>query len=81
MPKKVKQGTVTSDKMDKTIVVKVLEHKPHKKYKKIMQITKNYNAQDVEGKANIGDVVTIVENRPISKTVCWVLKDIVTKAN
>ena len=39
MPKKVKQGTVVSDKMEKTIVVKVAEHKPHKKYKKIMQVT------------------------------------------
>jgi small subunit ribosomal protein S17 len=81
MPKKIKQGTVTSDKMDKTIVVKVLEHKAHKKYKKIMQTTKNYKAQDVEGRANVGDVVTIIENRPIAKSVCWALKDIVTKAN
>ncbi len=81
MPKKVKQGTVTSDKMDKTIVVKVLEPKTHKKYKKIIQTTKNYKARDLEDRANVGDVVTIVENRPIARTVRWVLKDVVTKAN
>ena len=42
MPKKVKQGIVTSDKMDKTIVVEVTEHSPHKKYKKIMKTSKKF---------------------------------------
>jgi len=46
MPKKVKVGTVVSDKMDKTIVVSVSEHKAHKKYKKTMTFTKKYKASD-----------------------------------
>lgn len=80
MPKKVKQGTVVSDKMDKTIVVKVVEHKTHKKYKKIMQTTKNYKASDSLNTCSIGDVVEIVENRPVSASVRWVLGEVVTKA-
>ncbi len=81
MPKKVKQGSVVSDKMDKTIVVKVTEYKPHKKYKKIMQTTKNYKVRDVENSCGIGDVVTIIENRPIAGQVRWTLGEIVEKAN
>jgi len=80
MPKKIKQGIVTSDKMDKTIVVEVAEHNPHKKYKKIIRTTKNYKAHDENNTAGIGDVVTIVENRPVSSTVRWALQEIVEKA-
>ncbi|MBE7706646.1 MAG: 30S ribosomal protein S17 [Cyanobacteria bacterium SIG30] len=80
MPKKVKQGIVTSDKMNKTIVVEVAEHNPHKKYKKIMKTTKNYKAHDELNTAGVGDVVTIIESKPISSTVRWALKDIVEKA-
>ncbi len=49
MPKKVKVGTVVSDKMDKTIVVSVAEHKAHKKYKKDNDLYKKYKASDVNG--------------------------------
>jgi len=81
MPKKVKQGTVVSDKMEKTIVVNVADFKPHPKYKKIMKRTKNYKARDEQNVCNIGDTVTIVENRPLSGNVRWVLSEVVTKAN
>lgn len=77
MPKKVKQGVVVSDKMDKTIVVEVSEHKMHDKYKKRTIMTKNYKARDVENKCQEGDVVEIVENRPISSQVRWVLNRVV----
>ncbi len=81
MPKKVKQGTVVSDKMDKTIVVKVIDYKTHKKYKKIMQTTKSYKARDEKNACGIGDIVEIIENRPIAGTVRWVLNEVVQKAN
>ena len=81
MPKKTKQGTVVSDKMDKTIVVKVTDYKTHKKYKKIMQTTKNYKAHDEKNICGIGDVVQIIENKPLAGSVRWVLGEVVTKAN
>lgn len=81
MPKKVKQGTVVSDKMDKTIVVKVVDHKAHRKYKKIMQTTKNYKAHDEENTCGIGDVVQILESKPLAGSVRWVLGEVIQKAN
>lgn len=81
MPKKVKQGTVVSDKMDKTIVVKVVDHKAHRKYKKIMQTTKNYKAHDAQNQCGIGDVVQILESKPLSGSVHWVLGEVIQKAN
>ena len=57
MPKKVKQGVVTSDKMDKTIVVKVASYNPHPKYKKIIESNKNYKAHDANNECGIGDIV------------------------
>ena len=80
MPKKVKQGTVVSDKMEKTIVVEVAEHKTHKKYKKAMVFTKNYKVHDANSVAKIGDVVSIVESRPISSSVRFVLDKVVEEA-
>ena len=80
MPKKVKQGVVTSDKMDKTIVVKVASYNPHPKYKKIIETNKNYKAHDANNECGIGDTVRIVESRPISGGKRWVLESIVEKA-
>ena len=81
MPKKVIVGTVVSDKMDKTIVVSVAEKKAHKKYKKTMTFTKKFKASDVNSASKVGDVVSIIENRPISGSVRWVLDKIVEAAN
>ena len=80
MPKKVKQGVVTSDKMDKTLVVKVASYNPHPKYKKIIETNKNYKAHDANNECGIGDTVRIVESKPISGGKRWVLESIVEKA-
>ena len=80
MPKKVKQGVVTSDKMDKTIVVKVASYNPHPKYKKIIETNKNDKAHDENNECGIGDTVRIVESKPISGGKRWTLESIVEKA-
>ena len=80
MPKKVKVGTVVSDKMDKTSVVSVAEHKAHQKYKKTMTFSKKYKVSDVQGVSKTGDTVAIVEHRPISGSVRWVLDKVVEAA-
>ena len=80
MPKKVKQGVVVSDKMDKTIVVKVASYNPHPKYKKIIETNKNYKAHDENNECGIGDTVRIVESKPISGGKRWTLEKIVEKA-
>ena len=80
MPKKVKQGVVVSDKMDKTIVVKVASYNPHPKYKKIIETNKNYKAHDEANECGIGDTVRIIESRPISGGKRWTLESIVEKA-
>ena len=80
MPKKEKQGVVVSNKMDKTAVVKVAEYAPHPKYKKIMETNKNYKAHDAENKCTEGDIVRIVEARPISGDKRWVVAEIVQTA-
>ncbi len=79
MPKKEKQGVVVSNKMDKTIVVKVASYNQHPKYKKIIETTKNYKAHDESNECNEGDIVRIVESRPISAGKHWVLSEIVEK--
>jgi small subunit ribosomal protein S17 len=80
MPKKVKQGVVVSDKMEKTIVVKVASYNPHPKYKKIIETNKNYKAHDANNECGIGDTVRIVESKPISGGKRWTLESIVEKA-
>ena len=80
MPKKVKQGTVVSDKMDKAVVVQVAEKKAHKKYKKTMTFTKNFKVRDMENQCNVGDVVTIVESKPLSGSIRWTLDKVVSVA-
>lgn len=80
MPKKEKQGIVVSNKMDKTIVVKVADYEPHPRYKKIMETNKHYKAHDAENVCNEGDIVRIVESRPISGDKRWSLAEVVVKA-
>ncbi|MEM6821770.1 MAG: 30S ribosomal protein S17 [Verrucomicrobiota bacterium] len=69
-------GTVVSDKSEKTIVVEVTRRVPHPLYKKIIKKSKRYHAHDEEGKAQVGDRVSIVESRPISRLKRWRLKEI-----
>lgn len=80
MPKKEKQGVVISNKMDKTVVVKVASYEPHPRYKKIMETNKNYKAHDAENVCNIGDTVRIVEAKPMSKDKRWAVAEVVEKA-
>lgn len=75
-----RQGTVVSDKGDKTIVVKVDTIKAHPRYKKVVRRSKRFHAHDEQNAAKIGDVVRIVETRPISKTKNWRLAEILEVA-
>jgi small subunit ribosomal protein S17 len=61
-------GTVVTNKNDKTIAVLVVNKKPHPKYKKLVTISKKFFAHDEKNEAKIGDIVTIVETRPLSRT-------------
>ena len=70
--KKTLDGIVVSDKMTKTIVVTVDTFKKHQKYQKYYKITKRYKARDEEGKYKVGDKVTIMETRPLSKDVHFI---------
>lgn len=80
MPKKEKQGVVLSNKMDKTVVVKVASYNPHPKYKKIMETNKNYKAHDENNVCGEGDIVTIIESKPISGGKRWSVLEVVQKA-
>ena len=73
-------GLVTSDKMDKTIVVQVSTWKLHRLYKKYVTKSKKYHAHDEHNEAQIGDTVRICETRPLSKTKTWKLVNIVERA-
>lgn len=71
MPRRVLQGTVVSDKGDKTITVKVERRVMHPIYKKYIRISKKYAAHDEQNKYKVGDKVEIIECRPISKRKRW----------
>ncbi len=71
MPKRVLQGTVVSDKQDKTVVVQVERRYTHPIFKKTVRRSKNYHAHDPKNKCKIGDKVSIVELAPISKLKRW----------
>jgi len=73
MPKRKLQGVVVSDKMQKTVVVKVESIKEHPKYKRRYKIHKKYKAHDEKGGFHIGDKVIIEETKPISKDKNWIV--------
>ncbi|HMP72791.1 MAG TPA: 30S ribosomal protein S17 [Kiritimatiellia bacterium] len=73
-------GTVVSDKMDKSIVVKVTQRFRHPVYGKVVTRTRKFHAHDENNEAKMGDTVRIVETRPISKLKRWRLAMIVTRA-
>jgi small subunit ribosomal protein S17 len=74
-------GTVVSDKMQKTIVVKVDRRVKHSLYKKFVVRSRKYQAHDENNSAKVGDRVTLVESRPMSRHKRWVLQEIVRKAS
>jgi small subunit ribosomal protein S17 len=78
--RKVKVGIVVSDKMDKTISVAVESYHKHPLYKKILKKINKLKAHDPEGIGKLGDVVKIVETRPLSKTKRWRILEVIKKA-
>lgn len=78
--KKVLQGVIVSDKMDKTAVVLVERTVQHPLYKRTLKRTKKYKLHDEENVCNIGDRVRIIECKPLSKDKCWRLLEVIQKA-
>ena len=78
--KKVFTGLVVSDKMDKTIVVKITTKVLHPLYKKYVTKSVKYKAHDENNDAKTGDTVTIIECRPISKEKCWNVQEVIERA-
>lgn len=78
--RKVRIGIVVSDKMDKSVVVKVERLVKHPLYKKYIRRTTKFMAHDEQNECNIGDKVKIMETRPLSKTKRWRVAEIVEKA-
>ena len=77
---KVRQGIVVSDKMDKTITVRVESARRHPSYEKVIRTSKMYHAHDERNEAGAGDTVRLIETRPMSKTKRWRLTEILEKA-
>jgi small subunit ribosomal protein S17 len=78
--RKVREGLVVSDKMDKTIVVALEDRKKHPRYSKIMRSTTKVKVHDEENAAGVGDRVLLMETRPLSATNRWRLVEILEKA-
>ena len=78
--RKTRVGKVVSNKMDKTIVVAIEDHVKHPLYKKIVKRTYKLKAHDENNEAHIGDVVEIMQTRPLSKDKCWRVIEILERA-
>ena len=78
--RKVREGIVISDKMEKTVIVQVQVTKPHPLYKKVVRTTRRYKVHDGESICGVGDRVRIIETRPLSKEKRWRVAEIVEKA-
>lgn len=78
--RKTRVGTVVSDKMDKTVVVSVERRFPHPLYGKQMTRSKKFHAHDENNEYHVGDVVRIVETRPLSKLKRWRVAEVIERA-
>jgi small subunit ribosomal protein S17 len=78
--RKVREGLVVSDKMEKTRIVLVQEQKPHALYKKVVRINRRFKVHDEGNESGVGDRVRIAETRPLSKEKRWRLAAILEKA-
>ena len=78
--KKVFTGLVVSDKMDKTVVVKITTKVLHPLYKKYVTKSVKHKAHDENNDAKAGDTVKIIECRPISKEKCWSMQEVIERA-
>ncbi len=76
--RKTRVGIVVSTSMDKTIVVEYTNRVPHPRFKKIIKRTKKFYAHDENGEAAVGDKVSIIETKPISKKKCWKLQEVLS---
>ena len=74
-------GRVVSDKMDKTVVLAVTRRIAHSRYNKFVKRTTKYKAPDEKNECKVGDMVRVIETRPISKDKRWKVLEIVEKAN
>ena len=79
-PRKVREGYVVSDKMDKTVVVAVEDRVKHRLYGKVLRQTVKIKAHDEDNSAGVGDRVRVMETRPLSATKRWRLVEILEKA-
>lgn len=80
MSKKIYTGKVVSDKMDKTVVVAITRLFQHPLYKKTVKKVTRFKAHDEENRCKVGDTVSIIETRPLSKDKRWVVLEILEKA-
>jgi small subunit ribosomal protein S17 len=78
--RKIREGYVVSDKMDKTVVVVVEDRIKHPRYAKIIRRTKKYQAHDGDNACGVGDRVRLMETRPMSATKRWRVTEILEKA-
>ena len=78
--RKVREGYVVSDKMDRTVVVEVEDRVKHPKYGKVIRRTKKYTAHDGENACGVGDRVLLMETRPLSATKRWRVAEILEKS-
>lgn len=78
--RKTRVGKVVSNKMDKTAVVAITDHVKHKRYGKVIKRTVKIHVHDENNECNIGDTVSVMETRPLSKTKRWRLVSILEKA-
>lgn len=78
--KRVLTGSVVSDKGDRTIVVSIARRKKHRLYKKYVTLTKKLKAHDADNECRVGDLVRVVESRPLSREKRWRLAEIVKRA-
>jgi small subunit ribosomal protein S17 len=76
----VRTGTVVSDKADKTITVKIEVVRRHRRYGKVLRSTQTFHAHDERNDANAGDLVRVVESRPLSRTKRWRLVEVLERA-
>ena len=77
---KIREGTVVSNSMDKSIVVGIVSFKKHPQYGKYVRHTKKYMAHDEQNDCNVGDKVRIVETRPLSKRKRWRVQEVIERA-
>lgn len=80
MAKKIYTGRVVSDKMDKTVVVTVTRLVQHPVYRKTIKKITRFKAHDEENKCKVGDIVSLIEVRPLSRDKRWIVKSILEKA-